>query len=134
MNIPRANLRPMPRDFPEYAAKLGVSGLRERYKCGNIAIRRWRQECGVPPLSNPPTPPPDDFAEIAPLHTVSELRRIYKRGGAIISRWQKETGVRAKNGRSRYRKHDKSEEIQVCLNCSELDCTGDCSRVSGRNF
>lgn len=131
MNIPRANLRPMPRDFPEYAAKLGVSGLRERYKCGNIAIRRWRQECGVPPPSQTKIPPPDDFAKIAPSRTVPELKRHYGRGGGTIRRWASETGVRYKGARDKREKRNEAEEIALCLACPFPKCKSNCGRVAG---
>lgn len=131
----RADFRPMPPDFPEYAAKMGVSALRERYKCGSPSVYRWYAECGVPVLAKIPAPPPEDFAELAPLHTVSELRRIYKRGGAIISRWQKETGVKARNGKRQHVKRDDMEEIQICMTCPYPECKlvnkERCGRIGG---
>ncbi len=125
------DLRPMPPDFPKFAWKMNMGELRSRYHCGNVAIRRWRSECGVKDERFQPAPPPDDFREVAPLRTVKELRNLYKCGWAVISRWQKETGVKAKNAKSRYRKREEADEIALCLNCPFPECKSNCGIVRG---
>lgn len=122
MEIPRANMRPMPPDFPEAALTMNQRELMRRFKCRISVVRRWCSECGVDCRKRPLTEPPDGFLESAPSMTVKELCAYYQRGPNLIRRWLRENGVSAKNTRGHYVKHDLAEEIRICTTCPYPEC------------
>lgn len=91
--------RPMPEGFPADAFTMSAPELKRKYRAGDPAIRRWRNEVGLDPRPPQFVPPPADFAELAKTRTQKELKAHYGVGSTRVSTWAKLTGASPVNGR-----------------------------------
>jgi transposase len=89
--------RPVPEDFAEQAAVLGVKELQRHYSTGDQALARWFRETGVRPLSRSRSMP-EDFAENAARMTLRGLTKLYHTNHRTASRWAREIGVEIRKG------------------------------------
>lgn len=87
--------RPMPEGFPADAFEMAVDELKRKYRAGDTAVRRWRNEVGLP--ASRQVQIPDDFVEVAPRHTRRELKRIYGVGSDRLASWLRQTGASSLN-------------------------------------
>lgn len=86
-------MRPMPDDFPQYAATMGVTKLRAHYGAGLGAIYRWFEQCGIRVDTGRQRPMPDDFKSVGHTMTIGAAASRYRTGERIIMRWHREAGT-----------------------------------------
>lgn len=86
--------KPMPSDFPIYAADETHAQLKKRYNVGTHVLQRWHMENGGNPrVRVTMRPVPDDFHQLAPVNSINFLHRHYVADERVIKRWLRETGL-----------------------------------------
>lgn len=92
--------RQIPEDFVEFADGKSLAQIIKHYRCAVRTAIRWRNECGLKPISENSPPPrfrevPDDLAENCRTKSVNGLAKHYRTGHDTIKRWLAKTGLRA---------------------------------------
>jgi hypothetical protein len=86
-------LRPCPEDFADHARETNAE-LISRYRCTSRTIMRWREQVGIEPRNNDPSPMPEGFTDAARRLTTEQLCERFGRSEWCIGRWRREAGIK----------------------------------------